>query len=73
MIIPVHHTEEIPMMNCWEWYVFAKYWDNAWTCMTKEEYKIKQDTINHNVLSALWWSTVVVLLVVWIIYLFNRD
>lgn len=74
MIIPVHHTETIPMMNCWEWYVFTKYWANARTCMTKEEYDIKQDAINHNFVSALWWITAVVALwVALIIYLFTRD
>lgn len=73
MIIPIHSEEEIPMMNCWEWKVFAKYWANARTCMTKEEYEVKQDIENHNFLSALWLSIVIVLLWVWAFYLFNRD
>ena len=72
MIIPVHHTEEIPMMNCWEWKVFAKYWYNAWTCMTKEQYDVIQ-AHNNQIWQYVWFWFIWAIIITWIItYSINK-
>lgn len=72
MIIPIHHEEEIPMMNCWEWYVFAKYWSSARACMSKEQYDVIQEH-NAEMWQYIWLGFIWLLVVAWIITAFiNR-
>ena len=72
MIIPIHHTETVPMMNCWEWYVFAEYWDSARTCMTKEEYDVKQ-AYNDQVWQYVWIGFIWAIILSWIIVYFMNK
>lgn len=37
-MIVTHTTETVPMMNCGEWYVFARVGDLAWKCITEQRY-----------------------------------
>ena len=72
MIIPIHHTEEIPMMNCWEWYVFARYWSNARTCMTKEQYDVIE-AHEDQIWQYVWIGFIWAIILSWIIaYFINR-
>ena len=72
-MIVTHTTETVPMMNCGEWYVFARVGNNAWKCMTDQSYveMINHDTkVTTNVFFIALGITAVIFLVVW---LCNRD
>ena len=70
MIIPIYNTETVPMMNCWEWNVFARYWDNAWTCMTKEQYDVIQ-AHNNQIWQYVWFGFIWAIIISWIIAYFT--
>ena len=67
MIIPIHHEEEIPMMNCWEWKVFTKTMDWWWWhCVTEEEYEIQRDICHTNAMYCIisWLVIAAVLFII---------
>lgn len=40
VITHTEYTKPIPAANCWEWMVYAEINDNAWKCISDEDYQI---------------------------------
>ncbi len=72
-MIVTHTTETVPMMNCGEWYVFARVGDHAWKCITEQRY---EEIVEHDgqvALNAFLIAVVITALIFLAIWFFNRD
>jgi hypothetical protein len=68
-MVVTHTTETVPMMNCGEWYVFARIGDQAWKCITEQRYEeiqehCRQVTINAFIAAVI--ITAVIFLAIWL-------
>lgn len=73
MVIPIHHTETVPVMNCWEWYVFTKTMDWWWWhCVTEEEYEIQSDITHTNAMYCIIFWLVISAVLFIVIYLWDK-
>ena len=73
VMIVTHTTETVPMMNCGEWYVFARVGDHAWKCITEQRYEEMEECQNQAFLSAFLIAVVITALIFLAIWFFNRD
>lgn len=73
IVTHTHTTETVPMMNCGEWYVFAKVGSNAWKCITEQRYEEieeYQEQVFLNMFLIAVGITAIIFLAIW---LCNRD
>ena len=72
-MIVTHTTETVPMMNCGEWYVFARVGNNAWKCITEQRY---EEIIEHDAqvtINAFWIAIGIVAVIFLAVWLWDRG
>lgn len=72
-MIVTHTTETVPMMNCGEWYVFARVGDHAWKCITEQRYEEIQEHDGQVALNAFLIAVVITAVIFLAIWLCSRD
>lgn len=72
-MIVTHTTETVPMMNCGEWYVFAKVGGDAWKCITEQRYEEMVEQQDQAFLSAFIIAVVITGLIFFVAWLCNRE
>ena len=73
MVVPITHTEVVPMTNCWEWYVFVKInWD-ARKCMQEVQYNqlLEERNKESSIVGICFIVAVVIAIIIAVIY--SRD
>lgn len=73
VMIVTHTTETVPMMNCGEWYVFARVGDHAWKCITEQRYEEMVEQQDQAFLSVFLIAVGITAIIFLAIGLCNRD
>lgn len=72
-MIVTHTTETVPMMNCGEWYVFARVGDHARKCITEQRYEEMVEQQDQAFLSAFIIAVVITGLIFFVALLCNKE
>lgn len=72
-MVVTHTTETVPMMNCGEWYVFARVGDYAWKCITEQRYEEIQEHDTQVTINAFLIAIGIMAVIFLVIWLCNRD
>lgn len=65
MVVPITHTEVVPMTNCWEWYVFVKLNWNARKCMQEVQYnQLLEERNKESSIAAIVFIVIVVIVII---------
>lgn len=72
-MVVIHRTETVPMMNCGEWYVFARVGNNAWKCITEQRYEEIQEHDTQVTLNAFLIAIGIVAIICLAVWLWDRD
>lgn len=66
MVVPITHTEVVPMTNCGEWYVFVKLnWWNARKCMQEVQYnQLLEERNKESTIIGIGFIVIVVIVII---------
>lgn len=72
-MVVTHTTETVPMMNCGEWYVFARVGDHAWKCITEQRYEEIERHDTQVTINVFVIAVIITAFLFFTIWVFNRD